>query len=144
MQSDTMRFYESIAAAAARHGYLSLYILRCAGRPVAALLALVYRGRCFAAKIAHDEGYRQYAPGHLLVGAVVRDCARRGCTEFDFLGHTQEWKQRWTKSYHTVYSVTIIRPNLIGRALLAARRLRRRLTRAGAGQQMNTDAHRSL
>lgn len=129
--SETLRFYRNIAAAAAESGCLALYRLRCGGRPVAALMALLYRGRCFAAKIAYDETFRQYAPGHLLVSSVVRDCSARGCREFDFLGHAQEWKQRWTKESRRVMAVHVIRRGPLGRAFCLARRLKQRSGNAG-------------
>ncbi len=130
--SDTLQFYRSMAAAAAESRYLALYRLRCGGRPIAALMALIYRGVCYAAKIAYDESFRQYAPGHLLISSVVRDCSARGCRELNFLGHSQLWKERWTKASRRVDAVRIIRRGPLGKAFCLARRLKRRFDGPGS------------
>lgn len=94
-----LQFFTDLARGAARYGYLTLYFLEHNGRPIAADFGLTYRGCYSAPKGAYDERYRQYGPGHLLVNAVLRDCAERGLTEYNLLAHAEEWKLRWTSRY---------------------------------------------
>jgi CelD/BcsL family acetyltransferase involved in cellulose biosynthesis len=96
-----LQLFTELAREAARYGYLTLYFLEHNGHPIAADFGLTYRGRYSAPKGAYDERYGQYGPGHLLVNAVLRDCAERGLTEYNFLAHAEEWKQKWTSRYRT-------------------------------------------
>jgi CelD/BcsL family acetyltransferase involved in cellulose biosynthesis len=102
-------FYREIAMSAERFGYLSLYFLEFRGQTIAARIAFTYRGRYFDMECAHDGRFDQYAPGHLIVHEILRDCARRGFYEIDLSGHMSEWKRRWTSqsiphAYGYIYS----------------------------------------
>lgn len=92
----TRQFYEGVARRAQQFGYLALYFLELDARPIACHFGLAHRGRYFLPKPAYDEKYREFSPGQLLVNAVLRDCAERGFSEFDFLGPWMEWKGEWT------------------------------------------------
>jgi CelD/BcsL family acetyltransferase involved in cellulose biosynthesis len=96
LDQHTQQFYDEIAKVAEQFNYLSIYILESNGRDVAAQFGLSYGGRYFLLKPAYDEAYSQYSPGQLLVHAVLEDCVKRGCTEFDFLGASDNWKKDWT------------------------------------------------
>ncbi len=113
-------FYDEIARQAERFGYLSLYFYEWNGRIVAGHFGLTYRGRYFMCKVAYDEGVGQYAPGHLLVSAVLRDCAERGVTEYDMMGDDEPWKMRWTSNIRPHYFHYILRGPW-GRILRAAK-----------------------
>jgi len=117
----TVRFYDEIARAAAGFGYLSLFILECAGRPIAVHYGLTYRGRYFVPKLTYDEGYREFAPGHLIINEILRDSVQRGLTEFDFLGPWMEWKADWTSHIRPHASCYLFHHGLVGRALYALR-----------------------
>lgn len=122
----TRQFYDEIAGAAAANGTLALYLLDLGEQPVAAFFGLMQKRRYYALKVAYDESYSFYAPGHLLVESVLRDILRAGATEFDFLGPAMEWKAKWTQEGRDHSRCYIFRPGWYGRALQAGRaRLRR-------------------
>jgi CelD/BcsL family acetyltransferase involved in cellulose biosynthesis len=118
---DTRQFYNEIARNAERFGYLSIYFLEFDGRMIAGHLGLTYRGRYFSPKVAYDENYRLYAPGQLLMNAVLRDCARRGLSELDILGPWAEWKAKWTPLVHPHAHWYVFSKRTYGRTLHSLR-----------------------
>ncbi|XXF79960.1 GNAT family N-acetyltransferase [Myxococcaceae bacterium GXIMD 01537] len=120
-QPDTRQFYTELARLAAAEGWLSLYLLRAAGRPVAFHYALQYGGTYLLLKPGYDETLGECSPGHLLVEEVLKDLAARGAREFDFLGPRMPWKLDWTDRLRKHCWLFILRPTLKGRLLHAAR-----------------------
>ncbi|HSE08345.1 MAG TPA: GNAT family N-acetyltransferase [Nocardioidaceae bacterium] len=92
----TRYFYTAAATVAAQSGYLSLYFLDFDGVPVAGHLGLRYKGRYYMPKVAYDEDYAKYSPGHLLLRGIIEDCAKDGPAVVDFLGLMAPWKADWT------------------------------------------------
>ena len=108
----TRCFYDEMADSAARYGYFSLYMLEFKGRLIAAHYALTHRGRCYSPKVAYDEGFRQFAPGHLIVEEILRDCAARGIRGFDIMGPNDDWKMKWTSETLAVHHHLVFRGTL--------------------------------
>jgi CelD/BcsL family acetyltransferase involved in cellulose biosynthesis len=108
LNDGTQSFYDEVADAAARGGYLSLYTLELNGTLIAAHISFMHRDRCYSPKVAYNEDYKQFAPGHLIVAEIVRDCAARGIRGFDITGQDQPWKMKWTSetrpiSHHFIF-----------------------------------------
>lgn len=120
-QPETHRFYTALARRAAAEGWLCLYTLSAGGRPVAFHYGLQYGDTYCVLKPGYDEAVGDCAPGHLLVDEVLRDLARRGARVFDFLGPRMNWKLDWTRRLRPHCWLFIVRPNLKGRLLHAAR-----------------------
>ncbi|MET0915711.1 MAG: GNAT family N-acetyltransferase, partial [Jiangellaceae bacterium] len=74
----TRDFYASVARGAAEHGYLSIYFLEFDGIPVAGHLGLWHNGRYYLPKVAYDEAYARFSPGHLILRAIIEDRAQDG------------------------------------------------------------------
>jgi CelD/BcsL family acetyltransferase involved in cellulose biosynthesis len=121
------QFYDSIANYAAQYGYLSLYFLHQGDAPLAAHFALTCGGGYYPLKVAFDETYSQYGPGHLIIGAVLQDCLARGLSEFDCLGHWTEAKAKWASQIRPHNFCYIFQKSIAGRILHAQTRLGRRL-----------------
>jgi CelD/BcsL family acetyltransferase involved in cellulose biosynthesis len=117
----TRRFYDEIACTAARFGYFSLYLLEFDGQAVAAHYGLTWEGRYYSPKVAYDERFAAYGPGHLIVDAILRDCLERRTREFDFLGPSMEWKSEWTGETRKHAHCYVFRRGLAGRVLYTAR-----------------------
>jgi CelD/BcsL family acetyltransferase involved in cellulose biosynthesis len=117
--AEMRQFYDSIANFAAQYGYLSLYFLHQGDSVLAAHFALTCGGGYYPLKVAYDERYSQYGPGHLIIGAVLRDCAARGLSEFDCLGHWTEAKAKWASQVRPHSFCYIFRRSLAGRILHA-------------------------
>ncbi len=113
----TRAFYNEAASAAGRWNYLCLYFLECAGQPIAAQYGLRYRGRYFLPKLAIDERFKAYGPGHLLIEAAARDCMERGLSVFDFTGPWADYKAKWTQHFRRHYWLWIFRDSTYGRLL---------------------------
>ncbi len=124
---ETRQFYDSIAKYAAQYGYLSLYFLQQGDSVLAAHFAFTCGGRYYPLKVAYDEKYSQYGPGHLIIGAVLRDCTARGLSEFDCLGHWTEAKAKWASQVRLHNCCYIFRRSLAGRILHSQTRLGHRL-----------------
>jgi CelD/BcsL family acetyltransferase involved in cellulose biosynthesis len=119
--STTRGFFDELARVAAKHGYLSLYFLRVDGKDVAGHFGIAHGGRYFMVKCAYDEKCGQLAPGHLLVHEVLRECARRGFSEFDFMAHGDEWKRKWTDEFRPHAYCFVFDRSPYGRLLEAAK-----------------------
>lgn len=113
------QFYDSIANYAAHSGYLSLYFLQQGDSVLAAHFAFTCGGSYYPIKVAYDERCSQYGPGHLIIGAVLRDCTARGLSEFDCLGHWTDAKAKWASQVRPHNLCYIFRRTLAGRILHA-------------------------
>jgi CelD/BcsL family acetyltransferase involved in cellulose biosynthesis len=126
----TRKFYDSLAKDAAQYGYLSLYFLQRGDSVLAAHFGFTCGGGYYPLKVAYDERYSQYGPGHLIIGAVLQDCTARGLSEFDCLGHWTEAKAKWASKIRPHSFCYIFRRSLPGQILHAQTRLAHRLDAA--------------
>ena len=115
----TRQFYDEIALNGERYGYLTLYFLEFDGHPVAAQFGITYGGRYFMPKLAINEEYRPYGPGHLLINEILRDCVSRGILEYDFTGPWAEYKAKWTSANRAHSNFWIFRKGAAGQLLHA-------------------------
>jgi CelD/BcsL family acetyltransferase involved in cellulose biosynthesis len=100
--ASTRQFYDEIAGSAAQFGYFSLYLLASNGRLLAAHFALTSKTCCYSPKVAYDETFKQFAPGHLIMAEILQDCAARGIQGFDITGSNDDWKMKWTNETRAV------------------------------------------
>lgn len=134
-------YYTTLASEAARYGYFTLYALMCGDEPIAMHFGLTHNGRYLVPKLAYDERWHSFAPGHLLVSLILHDCFTRGLREFDFLGSAMPWKMEWAPAIRTFYHGFLFSPTLAGRAghivrfqlLPTGRRIRDRLRQGRLG-----------
>jgi CelD/BcsL family acetyltransferase involved in cellulose biosynthesis len=117
----TRQFYDAVAQAAARDGYLSLDFLELNGKPIAGHFGFNLRGRYFLAKAGYDEAFRRHGPGQLLVNEILGQTPQRGLREFDFVGPATWDESRWASARRTNYRVFIFRKSVYGALLYAAR-----------------------
>lgn len=94
--SHLREFYREAAVHAANQGYFRLYILELNGQAIAAGYGFELGGIFYFAKTGYDIRFKEFAPGHLLLNAMLKDCAERGLRDFDFLGEWMSWKAFWT------------------------------------------------
>jgi CelD/BcsL family acetyltransferase involved in cellulose biosynthesis len=115
--SATAGFYTAIAKSAAADGYLTIFFLDLNGRAIAGQLGLTYGPRYYTPKLAYDETYSQFGPGHLLIAEVLKVCARDGVAEFDITGPWAEYKAKWTRDTRPIHRFWIFRNSPYGRIL---------------------------
>ena len=113
----TRDFYAGVARGAAEHGYLSIYFLEFNGIPVAGHLGLWHNGRYYLPKVAYDEAYARFSPGHLILRAIIEDRAKDGLAAVDFLGLAAPWKADWTPEVLRHSTCLIYDKGLRGRML---------------------------
>jgi CelD/BcsL family acetyltransferase involved in cellulose biosynthesis len=106
--SRSRQFFDEVAREAERFGHLCLYTLEVDDQPIAAHIGFNYRGRYWAAKSTYDERYSDFAPGHLMVKEILRDCSARGISQY-VMGIREDWKMEWTqelqrRSYHCIFN----------------------------------------
>ena len=118
---NTKLFYNEIARAAARNGFLSLDFLELNGRPIAAHYALNVRGRYFLVKAGYDERFHRYSPGQLLVNEILNETESRGLRELDFVGPATWDEGRWAASRRNHLQVFIFRKGAYGAMLHSIR-----------------------
>ena len=114
------QFFDEVTREAEKSGHLCLYTLELDGKPIAAHIGFTYRGRYWAAKSTYDENYRDYAPGHLIVKAILQDCSDRGISEY-VMGIREDWKMEWTQDVRKRSYQCIFNRGLWPRALHAVR-----------------------
>jgi CelD/BcsL family acetyltransferase involved in cellulose biosynthesis len=120
-RTSTRSFYDGVARAAEPFEYLCLHFLELGQETLATCLGLTYGGKYFYLKPAYNERYAHLGPGHLLINAILRDCVRRGLTEFDLMGHWAEYKAKWTSLVHPHAYLYVFRKSTYGRALHAVK-----------------------
>lgn len=115
------QFYNEIARAAERFGYLCMYSLEFNGEILASHLGLTHNGRYYSPKIAYNEKFPQYAPGHLIVSEIMQDCAAQGLAEYDITGIDDEWKMKWCSESRAKFIHFIFNKGIVGRLAYALR-----------------------
>jgi CelD/BcsL family acetyltransferase involved in cellulose biosynthesis len=138
--SSTRQFYDAVAQAAARDGYLSLDFLELNGKPIAGHFGFNLRGRYFLAKAGYDEAFRRHGPGQLLVNEILSQTRERGLREFDFVGPATWDESRWASARRTNYRVFIFRKGLYGTLLHAVRISARDAVRTLLGRREDESA----
>ena len=92
----TERLYRDFARAAARRGWLRLYLLELDGELIAADYGCVFAGGAFFIKTAFSEAHSRLSPGLVLRAEVLRASIEEGLDSYDFLGGPDDYKLRWT------------------------------------------------
>jgi len=93
--TSTMRFYTALAEAASAAGILRLSFLRLDGRAIAFEFGFEDGRSYYFLKGGFDPAHARYAPGKLLVHALLEQAFRLGLTTFEFLGADEPWKLDW-------------------------------------------------
>jgi len=115
----TRKFCDEIASAAGRFDYLRIYLLKFKEHIIASHFGFACGNRYFFFKLAVDEKYHEYAPGHLSVNAVLADCLECGLDEFDFTGYGDDWKLKWTDEVRAHDFLYVFSRGFYGRLLYA-------------------------
>ncbi len=124
---DLHAFYDAIVHCAEQFGYLSVYFLELDDVIIAAHLAFTYSGRYYPIKVAYDERFSQYGPGHLIIGRILEDCIGRGLSRFDCLGEWTDAKAKWTSHVRPHTTCCIFRNTAAGHILRAETQLQHSL-----------------
>jgi CelD/BcsL family acetyltransferase involved in cellulose biosynthesis len=110
------RFYREVAAWAAARGWLRVAFLRLDGRSLAFDLSFEDERGHYLLKTSFHPSAAPYAPGVLLRYSMIRRSFDLGLPTYEFLGHNDPWKLRWTKDQHDLILMKVFAPSLPGRA----------------------------
>jgi len=110
-------FYSSVVELLQGRRQLKLYSLCLDQKPISMHLGLMHEGIYYCPKVAYDEAFGYFAPGHLLVQHIIGDLAANGGHTFDFLGSRSLWKAVWASEVTEHRNWYIFRPNLRGKVL---------------------------
>jgi CelD/BcsL family acetyltransferase involved in cellulose biosynthesis len=111
------KFYSYFVEHLQRKGVLRVYSLNLSDKPIAMQLGLFMNGVYYSPKVAYDESFSKFAPGHLLVRYLIGDLVENNARMFEFLGPRAFWKTIWTKDVVRHSNLYIFRPGLKGRTL---------------------------
>jgi CelD/BcsL family acetyltransferase involved in cellulose biosynthesis len=110
---------------ACARGWLSIWLLRLDGRPVAMEYQLIADDCVYALRSDFDEAYTGVSPGSHLNRELLERLFARGSGTYYMGPGTNAYKWRWTEQYDTTYRLVAYSPAWIGRLLgVADRRLR--------------------
>jgi CelD/BcsL family acetyltransferase involved in cellulose biosynthesis len=115
--SQSTEFYSSVVEFLKGRGQLRLYSLYLNAKPISMHLGLLMDGVYYSPKVAYDEAFSYFSPGHLLVQHIIADLATIGVHTFEFLGPRAFWKLVWAPDLIEHSNWYIFRPNLKGRCL---------------------------
>ena len=92
LTEDVKRFFRHICSHLEEEGWLSLRSLVFEGKPLAAVLGFVYRGRQLLYNSGYDPEYNRLGPGFVLMSEEIRLAIEAGLTEVDFLRGNEKYK----------------------------------------------------
>lgn len=104
-REDTRRFYEDLAEWAVDNGWLRLSFLRVGEQAMAFQYGFEADGTYYFLKGGYDPEYRRYAPGKLLLRALLERAFATGLERFDFLGADDPFKLEWSR---TTYELKLV------------------------------------
>ncbi|MGE3508288.1 MAG: GNAT family N-acetyltransferase [Vicinamibacterales bacterium] len=93
-----LTFHEALAQTFFDRGWLRLFALESAGRPLAMTYCFAYAGRYSFYQSGRDPEFARYRVGLLLMHLVVQEAIRDGASVFDFLRGEEEYKFHWAKT----------------------------------------------
>jgi CelD/BcsL family acetyltransferase involved in cellulose biosynthesis len=93
------QFYTKLARIAADHGWLFLAVLKFKDEPIAFEYNLVYDDTIYNLKLAFDQRYSNFAPGHVLKHWILTEARNRfpRVREYDMLGDADSYKLSWSQ-----------------------------------------------
>jgi CelD/BcsL family acetyltransferase involved in cellulose biosynthesis len=100
-------FYRGLVERAGPRGWLSIWILRIGGEPVAFECDLLYGDKAYALSSDFDEAYRDSTPGSVLERFIIERYFRAGLKEYDMCGADYSYKLKWTSKVREHADVSI-------------------------------------
>lgn len=82
----------------AERGWLRLYTLFAARRPVASVYGVVHKRKFLYYQSGYDPAWRSKSVGLVLLAHTVRDAYAEGLAEFDFLRGDEAYKAEWARA----------------------------------------------
>jgi CelD/BcsL family acetyltransferase involved in cellulose biosynthesis len=93
----------------AHRGWLRLYTLFAARRPVASVYGVVHKGKFLYYQSGYDPAWASKSVGLVLLARTVQDAFGEGLSEFDFLHGNEAYKTQWARAERWTIQVRLFR-----------------------------------
>lgn len=123
-------FHLDFAAAAARRGWLRLWIVEADGEPIAASYGWRVGERQAFYQSGLDDRFARHSVGLLLQAHAIREAIAEGAREYDMLLGDEGYKGRFCDRSRDLRTVALTRPRSLAGAAIAAELAGRRAVRA--------------
>ena len=100
-------FNMDIAKIFSEKRWLSLYVLKLSGKPVAAEYGFKYNSKYYAYLAGYDPVYSKYSVGNMLFIHIISELIREKVTVYDFLRGNEQYKSYWTSTSKSNYHAFI-------------------------------------
>ncbi|MFL5372010.1 MAG: GNAT family N-acetyltransferase [Myxococcales bacterium] len=112
-------FHREAVKRLARRGWLRLYTLYAARRPVASVYGIVRNGTFLYYQSGYDPAWAQKSVGLVLLARTVEDAFAEKLTDFDFLRGNEAYKAQWARAERWTIQVRLFRGTRARAARLA-------------------------
>jgi CelD/BcsL family acetyltransferase involved in cellulose biosynthesis len=131
-------FHNDFTKLALCAGWLRLYLLRVAGRPLSAFYGFRYGRKFYFFQSGFDPGYARLSLGLVTMGMAIRTAIEEGAAEYDLLHGAEEYKFHWASQTHDLFRIQLFPAGFRGLLLQhavgvtrSARRLAKQVLRKG-------------
>jgi len=112
-------FHRAAVQELAERGWLRLYTLFAARRPVASVYGVAHRGKFLYYQSGYDPAWASKSVGLVLLARTVQDAYGEGLHEFDFLRGNEGYKAQWARGERWTIQMRLFR-SARGKAARAA------------------------
>jgi CelD/BcsL family acetyltransferase involved in cellulose biosynthesis len=112
-------FHRSVTRQLAERGWLRMYTLFAARRPIASVYGVVHRGKFLYYQSGYDPNWASRSVGLVLLARTVSDAFAESLSDFDFLRGDEGYKGEWARGERWTIQVRLWR-GARGRAARAA------------------------
>jgi CelD/BcsL family acetyltransferase involved in cellulose biosynthesis len=128
------RFHREVYRWATERGWLRIGTVRVDGTAIAMQLSLVHGDVWHLHKTAHDERYRRFGPGSLMMLATLEHAVADGARRIDLGGEADPYKLVFTDTCHDIVRFIAVPPSAAGAMFRARSSLVRVLGRVSRGR----------
>jgi CelD/BcsL family acetyltransferase involved in cellulose biosynthesis len=114
-------FHRAAVDQLAQRGWLRLYTLFAARRPVASVYGVVHAGKFLYYQSGYDPAWASKSVGLVLLARTVQDAYGEGLREFDFLRGDEAYKAQWARAERWTIHMRLFR-GARGKAVRVAQR----------------------
>lgn len=116
-REEDRKFYKSLYEAAAKNGWLKLWILKLNETAICYEYHLKYDSKVYSLRSDFDERYKNISPGTYLSCQIMKSYFGDSVREYDFCGHDDGYKKNWASLARRHYTFVIYNNSVFGRML---------------------------
>lgn len=102
---ENVSFFQALSKIATEKGWLGIWLLTLRDKPIAYEYLLKYKEKIYALRADYDDAYKLVSPGLILNVEGIRSSFEEKIKEYDFCGHDEEYKKKWTSSIRGHYHI---------------------------------------